>query len=156
MVGAGAVRSIDPLSLVLLRWVIAVVPLLVIAQIVERPCWRAILTAWLWLIALGMLGLLGYNLLLYFALEHTNAFNASLINAFNPVDRGADYRRCHRHRRGDHHERPLPPPPHVLSRQPGGGISNRPNHAQLRRAALADVSYPLGYETSHWLCPVRS
>lgn len=85
VVGAGAVQSIDPLSLVFLRWSLAVVPLLVIAQLVERPCWRSVLAAWPWLASLSVLGLLGYNLLLYFALEHTDAFNASLINAFNPA-----------------------------------------------------------------------
>jgi drug/metabolite transporter (DMT)-like permease len=85
IVGAGAVESIDPLSLVLLRWSLAVVPLLAIAQIAERPQWRQVLAAWPWLIALSVFGLLGYNLLLYTALEHTDAFSASLINAFNPA-----------------------------------------------------------------------
>nr|WP_217509357.1 DMT family transporter [Pseudarthrobacter sp. C4D7] len=85
VVGAAAVHSIDPLSLVFLRWAIALVPLLLIAQLVERPSWRAVLAAWPWLLALSVFGLLGYNLLLYFALEHTDAFNASLINAFNPA-----------------------------------------------------------------------
>jgi drug/metabolite transporter (DMT)-like permease len=85
IVGAGAVESIDPLSLVLLRWSLAVVPLLAIAQIAERPQWRQVLAAWPWLIVLSVFGLLGYNLLLYTALEHTDAFSASLINAFNPA-----------------------------------------------------------------------
>lgn len=85
VIGASAVESIDPLSLVLLRWTIALVPLLVIAQWLERPAWRQVLAAWPWLVALSVSGLLGYNLLLYAALEHTDAFNASLINAFNPA-----------------------------------------------------------------------
>ncbi|MFP5311279.1 MAG: DMT family transporter [Actinomycetes bacterium] len=85
VVGSGAVQSIDPLSLVVLRWAIALVPLLIIAQLMERPCWRTVLAAWPWLLALSVCGLLGYNLLLYFALQHTDAFNASLINAFNPA-----------------------------------------------------------------------
>ncbi|MFE4545204.1 DMT family transporter [Arthrobacter sp. NPDC056727] len=85
VVGAGAVESIDPLSLVLLRWSLALVPLLAIAHVVERPHWRQVLAAWPWLIALSVFGLLGYNLLLYTALEHTDAFSASLINAFNPA-----------------------------------------------------------------------
>lgn len=85
VVGAGAVQSIDPLSLVVLRWALALVPLLVIAHLVERPRWRSVLAAWPWLLALSLCGLLGYNLLLYFALEHTGPFNASLINAFNPA-----------------------------------------------------------------------
>ncbi|MFF2347840.1 DMT family transporter [Pseudarthrobacter sp. NPDC058119] len=85
VVGAGAVHNIDPLSLVFLRWAVALVPLLLIAQLVEKPCWRSVAAAWPWLLALSVCGLLGYNLLLYFALEHTDAFNASLINAFNPA-----------------------------------------------------------------------
>lgn len=85
VVGAAAVQSIDPLSLVVLRWALALVPLLVIAHLVERPRWRSVLAAWPWLLALSLCGLLGYNLLLYFALEHTGPFNASLINAFNPA-----------------------------------------------------------------------
>ncbi|RJT74410.1 DMT family transporter [Arthrobacter cheniae] len=85
VVGADAVQSIDPMSLVLLRWSIAVVPLMIIAQLVERPRWREVLAAWPWLLALGVSGLLGYNLFLYYALEHTTALTASLINAFNPA-----------------------------------------------------------------------
>lgn len=83
--GAAAVVSIDPLSLVLLRWLIAVVPLVVIAQLVERPRWRDLLRAWPAIVLLAALGLLGYNLFLYAALQHTDAFNASLVNAFNPA-----------------------------------------------------------------------
>lgn len=85
VLGAIAVAQVDPLSLVLLRWLIALVPLALIAQIVERPDWRMVLSTWPWLIASSMLGLLGYNMLLYAALEHTTPFNASLINAFNPA-----------------------------------------------------------------------
>lgn len=85
IVGAVAVEQIDPVSLVLLRWALALVPLIVIAQLIEKPDWRALLRSWPWLITASLLGLLGYNLLLYAALEHTSAFNASLINAFNPA-----------------------------------------------------------------------
>ncbi|MGO3141108.1 MAG: DMT family transporter [Galactobacter sp.] len=85
VVGAHAVAEIDPVSLVLLRWALALVPLVIIAQVVERPNWRTVFAAWPWLLLLSGLGLLGYNLLLYFALEHTTAFDASLINAFNPA-----------------------------------------------------------------------
>ncbi|MFE4837970.1 EamA family transporter [Arthrobacter sp. NPDC056691] len=60
IVGAGAVESIDPLSLVLLRWSLALVPLLAIAQLVERPQWRQVLAGWPWLIALSAFGLLGH------------------------------------------------------------------------------------------------
>jgi drug/metabolite transporter (DMT)-like permease len=85
VVGAHAVESLDPVSLVLLRWTIAAGPLLLIAHLVERPDWRAVLRAWPWVLGSSALGLLGYNLLLYTALQHTDAFSASLINAFNPA-----------------------------------------------------------------------
>ncbi|MCU1404007.1 MAG: EamA family transporter [Glaciihabitans sp.] len=85
VIGVGAVQSMDPLSLVLLRWAFAAIPLLVIAQLVERPDWRQVIAAWPWLLALSAFGLLGYNLLLYAALQYTDAFSASLINAFNPA-----------------------------------------------------------------------
>ncbi len=85
IVGAQVVDDVDPLSLVLLRWGIAVVPLLVLAQVTERPDWRAALRAWPWLIALCATGLAGYNLLLYSSLQFIDAFDAGLINAFNPA-----------------------------------------------------------------------
>jgi drug/metabolite transporter (DMT)-like permease len=85
IVGQRAVESIDPLSLVLLRWALALVPLAVIAQLVERPRWREVAKAWPWLLVLSAFGILGYNLFLYAALEHTDAFSASLVNAFNPA-----------------------------------------------------------------------
>ncbi|WP_197034638.1 DMT family transporter [Glycomyces sp. NRRL B-16210] len=85
IVGKTAVETLDPLGLVLLRWAIALVPLLVIAQLTERPDWRRLLAAWRWLAVLSVFGMLGYNLFLYAALEHTDAFSASLVNAFNPA-----------------------------------------------------------------------
>lgn len=85
IVGEAAVATIDPVSLVFLRWLFAAVPLIVIAQLVERPSWKQALRAWPWLLALSVTGVVGYTLLLYGALQYTSAFNASLINAFNPA-----------------------------------------------------------------------
>ncbi|MCS5717878.1 DMT family transporter [Herbiconiux sp. CPCC 205763] len=85
VVGAAAVAELDPLSLVFLRWAFAAIPLLVLAHLIERPKWRDVLRAWPWLIALSATGVIGYTLLLYTALQYTDAFNASLINAFNPA-----------------------------------------------------------------------
>lgn len=85
VVGAAAVETLSPLSLTLLRWAIAAVPLLILAQVIEKPDWRSVLRSWPWLFALSVTGMLGYNLLLYSALAHTSALNASLINAFNPA-----------------------------------------------------------------------
>jgi drug/metabolite transporter (DMT)-like permease len=85
VVGEAAVATIDPISLVFLRWLFAALPLIVIAVLVERPSWKQALRAWPWLLALSVTGVVGYTLLLYGALQYTSAFNASLINAFNPA-----------------------------------------------------------------------
>jgi drug/metabolite transporter (DMT)-like permease len=85
IVGVAAVTALDPVSLVLLRWGLAAVPLIAIAQLVEKPDWRAVLRGWPWLLAQSITGLLGYTLLLYSALQFTDALSASLINAFNPA-----------------------------------------------------------------------
>lgn len=85
LIGEAVLKTMDPLSLVLLRWMLAAVPLIAIAQVVERPRWRDVLRAWPWLLALSSTGLVGYTLMLYSALQHSDAFSASLINAFNPA-----------------------------------------------------------------------
>lgn len=85
VVGGEAVSTITPLDLTAMRWSIALVPLLLMAHLTEHPDWREVLRIWPRLLIPAMLGLLGYNLLLYTALEHTTAVNASLINAFNPA-----------------------------------------------------------------------
>ncbi|USQ79467.1 DMT family transporter [Ornithinimicrobium faecis] len=85
LVGAAAVQSITPLDLVLLRWLVALPLLVLLAQRLERPAWREVLSQWRWLVALSLTGLLGYPLLVYVALEHTTALSASLVNATNPA-----------------------------------------------------------------------
>ena len=85
IVGESAVQSIDPLSLVFLRWALAAVPLLVLAQLIEKPDWRAVLATWRWQLVSSLLGVIGFTLLLYIALQYTDAFNASLISAVNPA-----------------------------------------------------------------------
>lgn len=78
-------KTMEPLQLTFWRWVLAAVPLLVLAQLVEKPDWRAILRRWPVLLLLSMLGMSGYTLLLYSALQHTSALNASLVTAANPA-----------------------------------------------------------------------
>lgn len=67
------------------RWALAAVPLLLLAHFVEKPDWRAVLRRWPVLLLLSVLGMSGYTLLLYGALGHTSAMNASLITAANPA-----------------------------------------------------------------------
>lgn len=85
MVGQVAMASMTPLDLTFWRWALAAAPLLVLAGFVERPGWSAVLRRWPVLLLLSVLGMTGYTLLLYTALEHTSALNASLIGAANPA-----------------------------------------------------------------------
>lgn len=83
--GSGAVAAVSPLDLTWLRWAIAVVPLLMLAQVIEKPNWTHSLRQWPILVLLSALGMAGFPWLLYTALEHTSALNASLINALAPA-----------------------------------------------------------------------
>lgn len=85
LVGGLATAQMGAVDLVWTRWALATLPLFLIAQVVERPAWRELLRAWPRLAGLGIIGIGGYNLLLYLSLEHGSALNSSLINAFNPA-----------------------------------------------------------------------
>ena len=85
VVGEQVVRAVDPVSLTWLRWVLAAVPLVALAHVLERPRWGEVLRAWRSMLVLSLIGVAGYPLLLYTALQHTTAVNASLINAANPA-----------------------------------------------------------------------
>jgi drug/metabolite transporter (DMT)-like permease len=85
LVGGLAVHAVGPLGLTWFRWLIAALPLLAIGHAVERPDWRAVLAEWPRLLLTAVLGVAGYTLLLYTALDLTSALAASLINAANPA-----------------------------------------------------------------------
>jgi drug/metabolite transporter (DMT)-like permease len=85
LIGASAVREISPVSLTALRWALAVLPLALVAQVVERPDWRAVLRPWRRHLVLAAVGMVGYALFVYSALQHTSSVNASLVNALNPA-----------------------------------------------------------------------
>jgi drug/metabolite transporter (DMT)-like permease len=85
VVGQAAMQTMEPLQLTFWRWVLAAVPLLVLAHFVERPDWRGVLRRWPVLLLLSALGMSGYTLLLYSALQNTSALNASLVTAANPA-----------------------------------------------------------------------
>jgi drug/metabolite transporter (DMT)-like permease len=85
LVGQVAMDTLAPLDLTFWRWALAAVPLLVLAHYMERPDWSAVLRRWPVLLLLSVLGMSSYTLLLYSALEHTSALNASLITAANPA-----------------------------------------------------------------------
>lgn len=83
--GAAALDSVDPISLTWIRWALALVPLAIVAQLIEKPDWRAALRHLPLMTVLGVLGITGFSLMLYYALQFTSPLNASLINAVNPA-----------------------------------------------------------------------
>lgn len=83
--GEMVTREISPISLTFFRWAFAVLPLIALAWLVERPDWRAAWREWKLHLLQSVLGLTGYTLLLYAALGLTGAVNASVISAINPA-----------------------------------------------------------------------
>lgn len=83
--GKYVITEMTPLWITFGRWVLAMLFLFPIAHFVEKPDWGKIKSAWLPLIGLGALGVAGYNLFLYSALEYTTATNAALVSTLNPA-----------------------------------------------------------------------
>jgi drug/metabolite transporter (DMT)-like permease len=77
--------EMSPLSLTLMRLLIAAPALLVLAQVVERPNWRHVLRALPRLVPLALAGMIAYNLFLYQALRYTDSIGAAIVNAANPA-----------------------------------------------------------------------
>lgn len=84
--GKYVIEETGPLWLTFIRWSVAFVFLLPISYKLERPHYRQVLKQWwLPLLITGILGIIGYNLLLYGALEYTSPMNAAIVNALNPA-----------------------------------------------------------------------
>ena len=86
MVVGRAIRiDVPPLSLAFWRWTIAFALTLPVALPYLREQWPILKRSWRPVIALGLLGVGGYNTFAYIALQYTAATNASLLNSFIPV-----------------------------------------------------------------------
>jgi drug/metabolite transporter (DMT)-like permease len=83
--GTDDAAGVDPISLTWIRWTLALVPLALVAQLIEKPDWRAAFRHLPLMTVLGVLGITGFSLMLYYALQFTSPLNASLINAVNPA-----------------------------------------------------------------------
>ncbi|MDT8860106.1 DMT family transporter [Alkalihalobacillus sp. MEB130] len=82
--GKYVVAELTPVWITFSRWVLSLFILLPIAIIVEKPDWKKVKESWLTLLLLGLLGIIGYNIILYTALGYTSPTNAALISAVNP------------------------------------------------------------------------
>lgn len=86
MVVGRAIRGdVPPLSLAFWRWSIALLLTLPLALPHLRTQWPLLRRGWRAVVALGLLGVGGYNTLAYIGLQYTAATNALLLNSFIPV-----------------------------------------------------------------------
>ena len=86
MVIGRAIRDdVPPLSLAFWRWAIALALTLPLALPHLRTQWPQLRRGWPAVVALGLLGVGGYNTLAYIALQYTAATNAVLLNSFIPI-----------------------------------------------------------------------
>ena len=83
--GQFVVGEITPLVLTSLRWLFATALLILIAHHMEKPDWRAVARSWPILAAMGLSGIVAYNLVLYTALIYTSSTNAAVVAALNPA-----------------------------------------------------------------------
>jgi drug/metabolite transporter (DMT)-like permease len=83
--GKYVVTELSPLQISFSRWLIAVFLLFPIAHWIERPNWKKVWKEWKILLLMALLGIAGYNFLLYEALRFTTSMNAALVNAMNPA-----------------------------------------------------------------------
>ncbi len=84
VVGRLMVGHVPPLALNALRWTLAALILAPLAWRVWRDM-RAIGASWVYLLALGTLGVGNFNALQYLALETSTPLNVTLINASMPL-----------------------------------------------------------------------
>ncbi|MBB5326361.1 drug/metabolite transporter (DMT)-like permease [Anoxybacillus tepidamans] len=86
VVGKYVVNEMSPLWITFTRWFLALVFLIPFSYFLERPNYRKIFrNYWLPLCAMGIFGVIGYNLLFHGALEYTSPMNASIVNSLNPA-----------------------------------------------------------------------
>ncbi len=85
VLGRGIRGDVPPMALAFWRWAIAFVLVLPLALPHLKAQWPQLKKGWLPLLALGLLGVGGYNTFAYLALQHTTATNATLLNSFIPI-----------------------------------------------------------------------
>ncbi|CCV04835.1 conserved membrane hypothetical protein [Mesorhizobium metallidurans STM 2683] len=83
--GKLAVDHISPMTLVFLRWVLAVLIMLPIGWRTLREDWPVVRRHWLILAALGAGGFTLFNAIFYTALNYTTAINVSIEQAAMPI-----------------------------------------------------------------------
>lgn len=83
--GKMAVGHVSPMMLTTLRWVFALIVILILMTPQIRRDWNQIRKHWLQLLAYGAIGFTTFNALLYSALTYTSAINAVILQAGIPM-----------------------------------------------------------------------
>jgi uncharacterized membrane protein len=83
--GKLAVGHVSPMTLVFLRWVLAVLILLPIGWRTMQKDWPVVRKHWFVLVALGASGFTLFNTIFYTALNYTTAINVSIEQAAMPI-----------------------------------------------------------------------
>lgn len=84
VLGRGIRGDVPPIALAFWRWVIALLLILPLAW-PHRAQWPLLQKGWKPVLALGLLGVGGYNTFAYVGLQYTAATNAVLLNSFIPI-----------------------------------------------------------------------
>ncbi len=79
------VAAIGPIQLTGARWIIALLLLIPLALIIEKPRLSLVLSEWKLHLVQSLLGYSGYAMLLYFALTTTSPVTAAVLVALNPA-----------------------------------------------------------------------
>ena len=85
VVGRGIHEAVPPFALAFWRWTIALMCVLPLALPHLRTQWPLVRKHWKVLVVLGLLGVGGFNTLVYVGLHSTTATNASILNSFIPI-----------------------------------------------------------------------
>ncbi|GAA3594299.1 DMT family transporter [Klugiella xanthotipulae] len=83
--GRLVVTEITPLQLTWTRWLIALIILIPLALRVDGRVWRAGLREWPLHVCLAVLGVIGFNLFSYVALQYTTSLDAAVVGSINPA-----------------------------------------------------------------------
>ncbi|WP_245436407.1 DMT family transporter [Mesorhizobium tamadayense] len=85
MAGKLAVGHVSPMTLVFLRWVLAVLIMLPVGWRAFREDWPELRRHWLLIAGLGACGFTIFNVIFYTALNYTTAINVSIEQAAIPI-----------------------------------------------------------------------
>ncbi|GAB4356422.1 MAG: DMT family transporter [Gammaproteobacteria bacterium] len=85
VIGRGVHESVPPIALSFWRWLVAFLILLPFALRTAWQEWHLVIRHWRFLFVQGVLGVTGYNTLVYLGLQTTTAINAAVVSATIPV-----------------------------------------------------------------------